>query len=163
MITWTIDYTNDGLVLSSTELSSWIATLPSPTYTLTLTYTKKSSGTETTTSKTIASTDSELSTSNETYTLTGLADGVYSVTITNSSTSNVETACIFYDADTKCCMIDHIAAKPDSPLLKIYFLLKEVNDCADCYCEDGGLVFEYLDQELDIVNNVKKSNCSDCN
>ncbi len=177
MMTVTNNVDNDLLTITSDLIDDYVTVLPSKPWTLALTV-KVNCETE----FTFTLDDSTIDLINSEFTLlpadfnqdTVFDNQVISFSLLKTTVSTgateVQTYCLFIDKDLKCQVIDFIGAtissneSTDDILLvqSLYSSLLNVNDCSDCDCEDGCIIFEYLTSLLGGTTTTT-SNCANCN
>lgn len=87
-------------------------------------------------------------------------DGVYFIEIVVENTVTGEKTkqrlCFFNGHLLKCELIDFIANNPKSDIFKFYLALTFINNCSDCNCENGCIIYNEL---LKIIKNNRNHDC----
>ncbi len=177
MMTVTNNVDNDLLTITSDLIDAYVTALPSKPTTLVL-IAKVNCETE----FVFTLDDTNIDLGNSEFTLlpadfnqdTNFDNQVISFSLTETTISTgateVQTYCLFVDKDLKCQVIDYIGTtltnneSTDNIILvqSLYSSLEDINDCSDCDCEDGCIIFEYLTSLLGGTSTTT-SNCANCN
>ena len=155
--------------ITSDLITAYIAALPTPDHTLTLTV-KVDCGT----SYDITLDGDSLDVGNNKYILTpedisqtvSFDDQILDLTLAkelnDDSSKSYEYRCLFTDCEVKCDLIDYIANNPDDcTIYALYSTLQNLNSCSECSCEAGCAIFQYLKGLLNGTSvNVNDCGCS---
>lgn len=165
-MTYVLSSDFSSLVISSALIEDYIASLPTPDVTLSLTVTHNCMS-----STVIVLDDLNLDLVNETFTLLPsdlnmetFQDGLYSLTIASkensTGSSTYDTSCIFMDVETSCKIVEFTAANHCPELTGFHSALLMVSNCLSCSCTSACKIYSYIQRKLNSNGDNTGCGCS---